>query len=110
MRPKLSDLGAETLQNLQRSIELLDLLEETAKSSASDLAWLQGARAKLLIACNLLTESPNDRGTLVSVGELILKAELCLASMDLRVNDLSMRIAEALLLETRAKIESGSAR
>lgn len=96
----------ESLRNLRRAIDLLNLVEGNALTKPSDVPWLHGARAKLFIACTLLEEAAYQPGTLTSVSELIFKAELYLASMDLRVNELSMRVADALLLQTRVKLES----
>jgi|SRR5690349_17596578 hypothetical protein len=104
------EVCTSSLNSMRRTIELLNLTEEGVRSSASNLAWLRGARAKLMIACSLLDSESPQASTLVSVSELILKAELCLATIDVHVNALSMRIADALLLETRVKIENFHAR
>src|SRR5262245_46914495 len=93
----LYDICAQTKTNLLRAIELLNLVQGV-RLKDSDVVWLQSARAKLLIACRLLEEA-NAPVTLVSVSELVLKAELCLATIDVQVNALSMRVAEAVLVE-----------
>ena len=106
MGEMFQEVCAQATRNLRRTIDLLSLAEERARSNVSDLAWLHGARAKLLIACVLLNETIPNAGTLTSVSELILKAETCLAAIDIDVDALSMRIADALLLETRVRIEN----
>jgi hypothetical protein len=94
----------EALRNLRRALHLLALADEPTYPPA-DLAWLHSARTKLQLACDLLHESFQVPATR-SVSELILKAEICLAAMDVKLNPLSLRIADALLLETRVRMES----
>jgi hypothetical protein len=106
MSDNRTEICIEALRNLRRTIEFLNLSGAQRSLTPSDRAWLQGACAKLSIACNLLEESPDQPGTLVSTKELILKAELSLAAMDLQLSDLSLRIADSLLLETRVRIEN----
>lgn len=60
-------------------------------------------------ACILLMEYPSLPQTLLSASELIVKAELALAMIDLTGNDLSVRVADNLLLEARVRMESRAA-
>lgn len=108
MSHPLPDLTAEASQQLRRAIDLLTLAEDQVRSRAADLACLRGARGNLRIACSLLSESAHEPSTLSSVAALVLKAEVCLAAMDVRMNDLSLRVADALLLELRVKLENRS--
>ena len=54
-------------------------------------------------------EYPSLPQTLLSASELIVKAELALAMIDLTGNDLSVRVADNLLLEARVRMESRAA-
>jgi hypothetical protein len=106
MSDRPAEICVEALRNLRRTLELLHLSGAQPSLTPTDRAWLQGACAKISIACSLLEESAAQPGTLVSTKELILKAEISLAAMDLALNDLSLRIADSLLLQTRVRIEN----
>src|SRR5262245_44309535 len=102
--PTLSlEMLTAAITNLRRAVELLDLSRNT---HGSDKACLDSARANVAAACDLLTEFPALHQTTVSVVELLVKAEVALASMDWSRGNLSLRVADSLLLETRVQIES----
>ncbi len=92
--------------NLRRVIALLDLFRADVERQREDRVSLDSARANICAACVLLEEYPTLRQTPVTVAELILKAELALAALDLSLNGLSIRLADTLLLETRVRLES----
>jgi hypothetical protein len=89
--------------NLRHAVSLLDLCP---RPHGGDKAYFDYARANIAAACDLLTEFPAVPQTAVSTAELLLKAELALASMDWSRVSLSLRVADSLLLETRVQIES----
>ena len=102
--PTLSpEMIAVAVTNLRRAVGLLDISQVVRPS---DRARFDSARANVVAACNLLTEFAALPQTAISVAELLLKAELALAATDWSRGDLSFRIADALLLETRVRIES----
>jgi hypothetical protein len=102
--PTLSlEMLTAAVTNLRRAVGLLDLSEDLRES---DRPFFNNARANVAAACDLLTEFPAVPQTTVSVAELLLKAELALASMDWSRVNLNVRVADSLLLETRVCIES----
>jgi hypothetical protein len=102
--PTLSlEMLTAAVTNLRRAVGLLDLYRD---AHASDRTFVDNARANVAAACDFLTEFPAAPETTVSVAELLLKAELALAAMDWSRDNLSLRVADALLLETRVRIES----
>jgi len=102
--PTLSlEMLTAAVTNLRRAVGLLDL---ASAARTSDRACIDTARANLAAACDLLTEFPGLPQTAVSVPELLLKAEIALAAVDLSRSDLSLRLADSLVLETRVRIES----
>ena len=102
--PTLSlEMLTAAVTNLRRAVGLLDL---SGATRASDRACIDTARANVAAACDLLTEFPGLPQTAVSVPELLLKAEIALAAVDLSRSDLSLRLADSLVLETRVRIES----
>ena len=100
-------LSLETLTvavtNLRHAVGLLDL---TPVTHSSDKVYFDNARANVAAACDLLTEFPALPQTRMSAAELLLKAEVALAAMDWSRGNLSLRVADSLLLETRVRIES----
>ena len=92
--------------SLRRVIALLDLFKTDVESQRQDRVCLESARANVCAACVLLEEYPHLRQTPVTVAELILKAELALAALNLSLNGLSIRLADTLLQETRVRLES----
>ena len=102
--PTLSlEMLSTAITNLRRVVGLLDL---SGDMRASDRACFDSARANVAAACDFLTEFPGLSQTPLSVTKLLLKAELALAGMDLSRGDLSLRLADSLVLETRVQIES----
>ena len=102
--PTLSlEMLTAAVTNLRHAVGLLDLHRNT---HASDKVYFDDARANVAAACDLLTEFPGLPRTTVSAAKLLLKAELALAAMDWSRVNLSLRVADSLLLETRVQIES----
>jgi len=102
--PTLSlEMITAAVTNLRHAVSLLDLCP---RPRAADKAYFDYARANVAAACDLLTEFPAASQTGISVAEMLLKAELALASMDWSRVALSLRVADSLLLETRVQIES----
>lgn len=102
--PTLSpEMLTAAVTNLRRAVGLLDLSRATRPS---DKLHFDNARASVAAACDMLTEFPALPQTTASVAELLLKAEIALAAMDWSRVNLSLRVADALLLETRAQMES----
>ena len=102
--PTLSlEMLTAAVTNLRHAVGLLDLYRNTL---ASDKAYFDDARANVAAACDLLTEFPGLPRTTVSAAKLLLKAEVALAAMDWSRVNLSLRVADTLLLETRVQIES----
>jgi hypothetical protein len=102
--PTLSlEMLTAAVTNLRHAVGLLDLSRVTR---ASDKASFDNARANVAAACDLLTEFPALPQTTVSAAKLLLKAELALAAMDWSRGNLSLRVADSLVLETRVRIES----
>src|SRR4051812_42400535 len=102
--PTLSlEMLTAAVTNLRHAVGLLDLYRNT---QASDKAYFDNARANVAAACDLLTEFPAFPQTTVSAAKLLLKAELALAAMDWSRVNLSLRVADTLLLETRVQIEA----
>lgn len=102
--PKLSlEMITAAVTNLRHAVSLLDLCP---RPHAADKSYFDYARANVAAACDLLTEFPAAPQTAESSAELLLKAELALASMDWSRVSLSLRVADSLLLETRVQIES----
>ncbi len=105
--PTLSlEVIASSAASLRRAIALLDLARADGAVAPRDLICLNAARANAFHACQLLVGFPASEHTQVSVVELLLKAELSLAGVNLSGNDLSLRLADSLLLEIRVSIES----
>jgi hypothetical protein len=92
--------------SLRRAIALLDFARDNGAVASRDLIWLNAARANAFNACQLLVDFPVSDYTQVSVVELVLKAEVSLAEMGVWGNDLSLRLADTLLLGVRVSIES----
>ena len=102
--PTLSlEMLTAAVTNLRHAVGLLDLYRNT---HVSDKAYFDNARANVAAACDLLTEFPALPQTTVSAAKLLLKAELALAAMDWSRVNLSLRVADTLLLETRVQIEA----
>jgi hypothetical protein len=92
------------IENLQHSMQLLMLYER--ETSSADRVWAASARSNILNACLLLEQQGGSAEARTSAVELILKAELALASISSLQGDLSFRIADQLLLEARVEIEA----
>jgi hypothetical protein len=92
------------IENLQHSMQLLMLYER--ETGSADRVWAGSARANILNACLLLEQQGARAEARASAVELILKAELALASISSIQEDLSFRIADRLLLEARVEIEA----
>jgi hypothetical protein len=102
--PTLSlEMITAAVTNLRHAVGLLDLSRIT---HSSDKTYFDSARANVAAACDLLTEFPALPQTTVSAAKLLLKAEVALAAMDWSRGNLSLRVADSLLLETRVRIES----
>ena len=102
--PTLSlEMLTTAITNLRHVVGLLDLPRDTR---SADRACFDSARANVAAACDFLTEFPGLPQTPVSVAKLLLKAELALAAAGLSRSDLSLRVADSLVLETRVRIES----
>ena len=93
------------IENLQRASQLLSL-HHRETPSAGQAAWINSARANVLDAATLLEQHGDRAESRSSAVELILKAELALASVDSSDGDLSFRIADQLLLEARVRIQA----
>jgi hypothetical protein len=100
------ELSASAITNLRHVIALLDLCKQDIAAQSKNVVYLSSARASVCAACVLLTEYPDVAQTRVSVPELIVKAELAVAMVELQRNDLSIRVAQNLLQETRVRIEA----
>ena len=100
-----SALMHRVIENLQRAAQLLALHDREAQSSSQD-AWVQAARAHVVDATTLLEQHGARPESRRSAIELILKAELALASVDSPGTDLSFRVADQLLLEARVRLEA----
>jgi hypothetical protein len=92
------------IDNLQRALQLLGLHDR--ERPTPHVALLHAARANVFNALTLLELHPERPEIRTSVVELILKAELALAAVDLSDADLSFRIADTLLLDARVQIEA----
>ncbi len=102
--PTLSlEMLSAAVTNLRHAVGLLDLSRVT---HSNDKPYFDNARANVAAACDLLTEFPALPHTSVSAAKLLLKAEVALAAMDWSRGNLSLRVADSLLLETRVRIES----
>ena len=97
------------IQDLQHAASLLHLPDRT-QLARHDVTWINSARINILAALTLLLELPALPETCTSASELILKAEQALASVDEEAAVLSVRIADSLLLQSRARIEGFAAR
>src|SRR5262245_51345933 len=95
----------QVIENLQRAAQLLTLSDREAPPSGQ-VAWIQSARANVLDAVTLLEQHGDRAESRRSAIELIVKAELALASVDSPDGDLTFRIADQLLLEARARIQA----
>jgi len=93
------------VEKLQRALQLLGVHARERQSLPED-PWIQSARTNVLDACALLERNADRPESRTSAIELILKAELALASIDLSRADLSFRVADQLLLEARVRIEA----
>jgi hypothetical protein len=85
-------------------MQLLMLHER--ESNTGDRLWAGFARAHIHDACLLLEQHAGSAEALASAVELILKAELALASLSASKLDLSLRVADQLLLEARVEVEA----
>jgi hypothetical protein len=98
------------VEDLEHAASLLHLSERTHLAH-ENAVWINSARNDILTALRLLLELPALPETCTSVCELILKAELALASVDLVAADhLSVRVADGLLVQARARIEGFASR
>lgn len=97
------------IEKLQHSLQLLMMCERDSAASA-DRVWAGSARTSIFSACLLLEQQGGRTEARTSAVELILKAEIALASMSSQEGDLRFRIADQLLLEARVEIESTEAR
>ena len=93
-----------TIENLQRALQLLGLHER--ELPRPHVALVHSARANVFNATALLELHPDRPEIRSSVIELLLKAELALAAVDTPATDLSLRIADQLLLEARVRVEA----
>lgn len=111
MEAKLPTLERErAVEDLEHAASLLHLSERTHLAH-QNAVWINSARNDILTALRLLLELPALPQTCTSVCELILKAELALASVDLVAADhLSVRVADGLLVQARARIEGFASR
>jgi hypothetical protein len=97
------------VRDLQHAASLLHLPEKGSLGYKNSV-WIDSARSNIFAALRLLLEFPGLPATCTSACELILKAELALASVDMTAADLSVRIADGLLVQTRARIEGFASR
>jgi hypothetical protein len=97
------------IRDLQHAASLLHL-PERGQLNYKNAVWVSSARSNILSALRLLFELPGLPATCISVCELILKAEVALAAVDVSAVDLSVRIADGLLVQARARIEGFVAR
>ncbi len=97
------------LQDLQHAESLLHL-SDRAGLTHENIVLMNSARSNILAALKLLLELPGLPETCTSASELILKAELALASVNSDGMDLSVRVADGLLLQSRVRIEGFAAR
>lgn len=95
----------QVIDNLHRASQLLAARGAAVQSSA-EATWIQAAQADVLDATALLEQSGARPESRKSAMELILKAELALASVDSRDGDLSVQVADQLLLEARLRIQA----
>lgn len=113
-RHTMKDLLSNTerqlaIQDLQHAASLLHLPDRT-QLTHENAAWITSARMNILAALKLLLELPGLPETCTSATELLLKAEQALASIEEEAADLSIRIADSLLLQGRARIEGFAGR
>lgn len=97
------------IQDLQHA-EVLLHLPMRAPLTRENTVWIASARSNILAALKLLLELPGLPETCTSASELILKAETALAAVDAAGADLSVRIADGLLVQSRARIEGFAAK
>jgi hypothetical protein len=93
------------IRSFQRIGALLDL-QPKRSDSPKDLAYLGGARAKVAEASQVLFDLPQGSKSVQSVIELTLRAEMALAMVSAGYAELSLRVAESLLQETRVRLET----
>src|SRR5262245_137730 len=89
------------ITNLRHVVGLLDL---SGKVQANDRVQFDTARANIAAACDLLTEYPAVPQTTRSVARRLLRAEVALASINGVQDNLCLRVADSLVLETRVRI------
>jgi hypothetical protein len=92
------------IENIQRASQLLGLHDR--ELPRPHVTMVHSARANLFNACALLELHPDRPEIRSSVIELLLKAELALAAVDMADVNLSFRVAEQLVLDTRVRIEA----
>jgi len=91
------------VENLQRALQLLGLHDRERRDAPEDV-WVLSARTYILDACTMLERQDAGAEVRTSVIELLLKAELALASVPSSNADLSFRLADQLLLEARVRL------
>jgi hypothetical protein len=93
------------VENLQRILQLLERPAREPQDLPEDV-YAQSARNYVLEASALLAQHADSAEIRTSVVELLLKAELALASVDVSRAGLGLRLADELLLEARMRLEA----